>query len=104
MSCSTHGVPYGGKFSLVQNFTELPPSPSEENFVVLNFALESIIRTRKFTVLIFTVADLSAKTAKIWTMLFAISTEHCRERSFFVCYIIHMHKNVQLYIDYHCLE
>ena len=32
-------IPYSGKFSLVQNFAELPPSPSEENFVVLNFAL-----------------------------------------------------------------
>ena len=34
-----HLIPYSGKFSLVQNFAELPPSPSEENFVVLNFAL-----------------------------------------------------------------
>ena len=32
-------LPYSGKFSLVQNFVELPPSPSEEKFVVLNFAL-----------------------------------------------------------------
>ena len=32
-------IPYSGKFSLVQNFAELAPSPSEENFVVLNFAL-----------------------------------------------------------------
>ena len=31
-------IPYSGKFSLVQNFVELPPRPSEEVFVVLNFA------------------------------------------------------------------
>ena len=30
---------YSGKFSLVRNFAELPPSPSEENFVVLNLTL-----------------------------------------------------------------
>ena len=36
---SCRAVPYSGKISLVQNFAELPPSPSEENFVVLNFAL-----------------------------------------------------------------
>ena len=38
-SCSSCLIPYSGKFSLVQNFAELPPSPSEENFVVLNFEL-----------------------------------------------------------------
>ena len=30
-------LPYSGKFSLVQNFTELLPSPLEENFMVFNF-------------------------------------------------------------------
>ncbi len=49
-------IPYSGKFSLVHNFVELPPSSTEENFVVLNFALalwqdhthqQSIISTRK---------------------------------------------------------
>ena len=29
---------YSGKFSLVQNFTELLPSLSEENFMVFSFA------------------------------------------------------------------
>ena len=31
-------IPYSGKFSLVQNFAELPSSPSEEIFVALNFS------------------------------------------------------------------
>ena len=34
---STINIPYSKKFSLVQNFADLPCRPSEEIFVVLNF-------------------------------------------------------------------
>ena len=34
----TVDIPHSRKFSLVQNSTKLSPSPSEENFVVFNFA------------------------------------------------------------------
>ena len=37
-SGAAHHIPYSRKFLLVQNFMELPPRPSEEIFMVLNFA------------------------------------------------------------------
>ena len=82
-------IPYSGKFSLVQNFAELPPRPSEENFVVLNFTpvlpqdhtycqlistsamhlmCKALHRDLIFVVLIFAVVDLSVKNAKFSTM------------------------------------
>ena len=33
------GIPYSGKFSLVQNFAEMRPDPSEEIFVVFIFVV-----------------------------------------------------------------
>ena len=50
-------VQYSGKYLLVQNFIELPPNPSEERLVVLNFK-----SLKSFVVLIFAAADLSMKS------------------------------------------
>jgi hypothetical protein len=78
-------IPYGGEFSLVQNFAELHISPSEEIFMVLIFASfprqdhTHAIRLhvqhhtfsppiQDFTVLIFAAPSLSAKNAKFCTM------------------------------------
>ena len=57
----------------MQNFAELLVNPSEEIFVVLFFALVRWLRMyictiQNFAVLIFAVADLPAKNAKIFTM------------------------------------
>ena len=61
------------KFLLVQIFTDLPFRPSEEIFVVLNFApvLDLVLANACediFSCFIFTAAELSAKTAKVCTM------------------------------------
>ena len=77
---------YSGKFSLVQNFMELPPNPSEAIFVVLNFMPASALwwdHTHHQPVSGIALANGHGATLKfLWFLFFAAANLYVKTTKF----------------------